>query len=127
MSIKTHLLSAALIAASALSACAPHSGRAGQLQRVQTTLMVENNNWMDMTVYVVRDGLRSRVGSVTSFTRSRFVLTPAMIGGVGEIRLLADPLGSNQQFLSEPILVNEGQQVRFRVENNMQLSSYTVY
>jgi hypothetical protein len=127
MSIKMHLLRAALVVVSGLSACAPHGGQVSPVFREQTTLFVENNNWSDMTVYIVRDGMRSRVGSIPSFTRSRFVLSPAMIGGVGEIRLLADPLGSNQRYLSEPILVNPGQQVRFRVENNVQLSTYSVY
>jgi hypothetical protein len=43
------------------------------------------------------------------------------------LRLLADPIGSSQVFVSQPIHVQPGQQVRFRLENNVQLSSYSVF
>jgi hypothetical protein len=126
MSIRKHLLSAALIAAG-LGACAPQyqGNQAGQPAAKNTTLIVENNNWADMTVYVVISGFRARVGSVASFSQARFVLSEALIGA-GAIRLLADPIGSNQAFISDPIHVNPGQQVRFRLENNVRLSSYSV-
>jgi hypothetical protein len=121
-----HLLGAALVAAVGLGACAPLSQGAETMDK-RTTLIVENNNWADMTVYLVRDGMQSRVGSVPSLSRSRFVLSDALVGGLGEIRLLADPIGSSQRFLSQPIHVLPGQQVQFRLENNVQLSSYSVF
>jgi hypothetical protein len=93
----------------------------------QTTLVVENNNWLDMTVYVVRNGMRSRVGSVPSLSRSKFVLAPSLIGGSGNFRILADPLGSSTGYTSDPIFVTTGQEVRFKVENNLRTSSYAVY
>jgi hypothetical protein len=129
MSIKMQLMSVALAAVTAGAACASYSqgGGTDQLLNERTTLLVENNNWADMTVYVVRNGIRARVGTVPSFGRARFVLSDALVGGSGELRLLADPIGSNNRFLSDPIHLGPGQQVRFRLENNVQLSSYSVY
>ena len=129
MSSKKYLVHAALLAVIALSACAPVSrgGQAGEFQQEKATLLVENNNWADMAIYLVRDGMRTRLGTAPSLGRTRFVLPDAMIGGSGELRLLADPIGSTQRFLSQPIHVTPGDQVRFRLENNVQLSSYSVY
>ncbi|MGH7468537.1 MAG: hypothetical protein ACRENP_11305 [Longimicrobiales bacterium] len=129
MSIKMQLLNVALAAAAMGSACASNSQgpQSDQSLSRQTTLLVENNNWSDMAVYLVRNGLRARVGTVPSFSRARFVLSDALVGGVADLRLLADPIGSNQKYLSDPIRLGPGQQVRFRLENNVQLSSYSVY
>ena len=92
----------------------------------KTMLVVENNNWADMTMYLIRNGTRMRIGSVPSLGTERFVLSEAMIGGVGDIRILADPIGSSATWLSQPLVVMPGQEVRFRLENNVQLSSYSV-
>ena len=129
MSTGKHLLGAALVAVFTASACAPVSqgAQAGQIEREQTVLLVENNNWADMAIYIVRDGMRTRLGTAPSLRSAKFALSDALVGGSAEIRLLADPIGSSQRFLSQPIHVMPGHQVRFRLENNVQLSSYFVY
>ena len=129
MSIRRWVLSAALVATTGLGGCASKAatGEAGDTLRERTTLTVENNNWQDMTVYLVRDGVRARLGSVPALGRSNFTLPEALIGGSGEVRLMADPLGSSSRFTTQPINLMRGQQVRFRLENNVQLSSYLVF
>jgi hypothetical protein len=123
------MLGAAVVAMTGLGGCAPKQGpqEASDFVRERTVLSVENNNWQDMTVYLVRDGVRARLGSVPALGRSSFTLPDALIGGSGEVRLMADPLGSSSRFTTQPIHVMRGQQVRFRLENNVQLSSYFVY
>jgi hypothetical protein len=121
---------AALIAVSGLQAgCASVSQNADSDEPAtsRTTLVVENNNWADMAVYLINNGTRARLGSAPSFSRTRFVLPDALVGARGQIRILADPIGSSQRFLSDEILVRPGQQVRLRVENNVALSSYAVF
>lgn len=130
MSVRNCVLGAVLATALAGSGCAPatkNGGGESSYINDSATMVVENNNWHDMTVYLVRNGTRSRLGSVPSMGRANFVLGPGLIGGSGEIRLLADPLGSTRKFLSEPILVFPGRQVRFKVENNLAISSYMVH
>ncbi len=92
----------------------------------RSTMVVENNNWSDMTVYILRDGIRTRLGSVPSMGRSSFKLTSALVGGTGELRVLADPMGSAQKWMSQPLLIVPGSQVIFRLENNVQLSTYSM-
>lgn len=129
MSIRKCTLGVALVALTGLGGCASKAttGEAGDALIERTTLTVENNNWQDMTVYVVRDGVRARLGSVPALGRSNFTFPEAMIGGASEVRLMADPLGSSARFTTQPISVMRGQRVRFRLENNVQLSSYFVF
>jgi hypothetical protein len=89
----------------------------------QTVLQVWNNNWSDMNVYVVRGTLRQRLGTVTSLTTSRFPLPAHIMASPDPVRLLADPIGVAQQYMSPPLLVSPGQFVEWRLENNVNLSS----
>ena len=130
MAIQSKLLGVAFIGLIGLVGCTPavKSVDTGEFPGTErTTLTVENNNWQDMTVYVVRDGMKARLGSVAALGRTQFRLPDAMIGGTGELRLMADPLGSTSRFTTQPIVIMPGQRVRFRLENNVQLSSYFVY
>ena len=129
MRIQHYVNYAALTVAIFAGACAPMTRNTGAdgVATERTTMVVENNNWSDMTVYILRDGVRTRMGAVPSMGRSTFVLSSALVGGTGEIRVQADPLGSSKKWTSQPILIVPGNQVRFRLENNVALSSYSVY
>ena len=128
MSLRNGLLAAALVAVASAGACAPMAQARGPdgVGQEQTALIVENNNWQDMALYLLRSGTKVRIGSVPSFSKARIPLSGALIGA-GEIQLLADPIGSNRRFVTEPINVQPGQQVLFRLENNLAVSSYSVW
>jgi hypothetical protein len=91
-----------------------------------TTVMVNNNNWSDMTVYATRNGATVRLGSVTSMSTARFELPVAMLGA-GELRLIADPLGSTSTYRTQPVLVTRGQEIEFTLQNNLALSTLSVW
>lgn len=114
--------------AATLGACAPATEQA-QLNSPEreTTLVVENNNWQDMTIYVLSGTQRSRVGSVSSMTTARFKLSSGITGNYGQLRLLADPIGSNRTFSLPLINVVPGAQVQVRLENNIGTSSFAVF
>ena len=128
MSLRKLMTGAAVAVALTMGACGPANRQAAeQEQSDRATLLVENNNWQDMTLYLLRDGMRTRLGSVTAMGRGRFVLPAAAVMGSGDVRIVADPLGSSQVWTSQPIHVMPGQHVRFKLENNVHLSSYSVY
>ena len=91
-----------------------------------TQVQVTNHNWMDMTVYAMREGHRVRLGTVTSQTVDRFQLPRGFDLGAGMLRLEADPIGSNDTFTSEPISVQMGSVVNWTIENHIALSSYYI-
>src|SRR5688500_12906436 len=78
---------------------ATYPTREGARQNAATSLQVANHNWMDMTVYALRDGSRVRVGTVTSGSVERFALPRGFDLRTGALRLEADPIGSNEVFV----------------------------
>lgn len=95
----------------------------------ETVVQVNNHNWADITVYLVRDGSSSRVrlGSVMSMTEENFDVPRSVMPDAGGIRLYADPIGSRRGYLTEPIQVAPGQRVEWQLENNLRLSSVSVW
>jgi len=89
-------------------------------------LVVENNKWLDVNVYAVRNGTRHRLGTVTSLQTERFRLPSWVTTGAAEVRLLIDPVGSEQVHLTEPILLTEGSRIVFKVADYLPLSAYSV-
>jgi len=84
-------------------------------ERLPTTVLVDNQSFMDMTVYVLRGGQRVRLGTATAVARSRFTIPQGIIFGLETLRFLADPIGSNRRPVSEEITVREGDEVVLRI------------
>ena len=93
----------------------------------RTTVRVVNDNWHDMTVYAVRSGYRRRLGTVTSFTSRVFALPQAFLIPSDELRLIADPIGRRGAYVSEALVVNDGDVVEWRLRNNLRLSNIFIY
>ena len=93
----------------------------------RTTVRVINDNWNDITVYAFRAGYRRLLGTVTSFTSRVFTLPPTFLIPSDELRLIADPIGRRGAFVSEPLLVNAGDVVEWRLRNNIRLSNIFIY
>jgi hypothetical protein len=110
------------------SACsnATYPTRESARDNAATQILVANHNWMDMTVYALRDQNRVRLGTVTSGTAARFRLPRGLDLGAGMLRLQADPVGSTETFTSEPISVDVGSVVNWTIENHIALSSYYI-
>jgi len=92
----------------------------------EALLQVSNQNWSDMNVYLVRGAMKQRLGTVSSNTTSRFKLPRHIFASPDPVQLLADPIGSARTYTSPPLLVNPGQTVEWRLENNVALSSFLV-
>lgn len=90
------------------------------------TLAVENHNWRDIRVYMqLSEGaIPVRVGNVTSFTTAVFTLHDRFSDGIA--RLLIRPMASREIIPMYPILVQAGEQIRIRFENEPSLSSVVV-
>ena len=117
--------------AAAAGACAAGGGGGGgsAADAMSTAVVtVENRNWSDINVRVARDGTTSqkRLGTVTSMTEERFTLPRWLLAGASAIRLIADPIGSTDAFVTEPIQVSADQTITWTVEANLDLSSWTI-
>jgi hypothetical protein len=120
------LAAAAIIAGGCASVTGPTQHRNADAASERTTIRVNNYNWSDMTVYLVRNGARMRLGSVSSLEARTFNVPTSLLMSAGEVRLMADPIGSTRVFTSPPVLIAQGQIAEWRLENSLALSSFWI-
>ena len=90
-------------------------------------LEVLNNNWSDVTVFVLREGSRDRLGVATAATTTVLRIPRHLLGQLRVVQLIADPIGSSNGIVSDAILVKPGMQVTWRLESDLSRSSVMVY
>jgi len=120
----------ALLLLALSAACAPRTApspfRTRPANAEGVTVEVSDDHVLDMRVYLIRGVTPVPLGSVGSGERRVFHVSAAELGQSGEIRLMADPLGSQDRFVTEPISVSPGQRVVWRLAHRLSLSSVTV-
>jgi hypothetical protein len=89
------------------------------------TVQVTNYNWATMNVFAVVRGLSQWLGQVETGDTETWEL-PAAAATLGEVELLADPVGSDARYQTGRIMVIPGTVIELTVENNLALSSYFV-
>jgi hypothetical protein len=117
---------AAIIAGGCASATGTTQHQNADAASDRTMIRVNNHNWSDMTVYLVRNGARMRLGSVSSLDTRTFEVPNSLLVSTGEVRLVADPIGSTRVFTSPPLLIAQGQGAEWRLENSLALSSFWI-
>jgi hypothetical protein len=90
------------------------------------SVQVQNHNWSDITVYLMTGGLPQRLGMVTAMSDGTFAFPSQRLNTGSNIRLRALPVAGDA-FTSEGILVQPGQAIMWRLENDLDRSSLSVY
>jgi len=117
----------ALAAMMVMAGCAQNPRYAtSEFKTTQVSVQVSNHNWMDVVVYAVSSGSRSRLGTVTTGMDQRFRIPTSITPLSGAFHLEADPVGSNEVFSSGQIMLQPGSRIVWSIENQMGLSSYRV-
>jgi hypothetical protein len=118
----------ALAIAVVLSGCTKHRVNDDLDTDVASTLEVVNHHWGDVDIYVVHDGQRTRVGSVTASGEESFVLAKSMTSAGGSLQLVAHAVGSNGAISSETIASRPGgMQITWTLENNLTRATLAFY
>ena len=118
---------AALSAFLVLASCAPAATQTATSAPPEPgiSLTVANQNWLDVTVYAIRGATRIRIGQVTGNGTAQLRI-PRHLLVAGQVRLMADPIGSNELYISEPISVDPDQRLQLTVAPAVNMSSYAV-
>jgi hypothetical protein len=126
MSITRILL---LVAVFGAGACGSHRHRpsAASEPPPDVTLQVTNHNFLDVTVLLLRDGQRIRIGLATGTSSQSFTIPGRLIAQTHEIVLLGEAIGSNDRVRTESLIVLPGQRIEWTLETNLQRSSVGVY
>ena len=91
------------------------------------TVSVENRNHLDVIVYAVHEGgARERLGLVTSGSIGRFNLPRRAAARGGDLYLVAHPVGTNDNYLSDRVNPQPGQRVTWTLQQGMERSSIVV-
>lgn len=100
-----------------LAACASAGRRSAAPAAAETTVRVQNQNWLDMNIYVVRSGQRIRLGMVPGASTRVLTIPANLVFGSTSLQFLADPVGSRQTPISNEISVHPGDQVTLLIPN----------
>ena len=110
--MKTHWLFP--LAAVLAFSCAPM--RTAPLgSQPQTTLKVDNQAYLDMTIYVTGDVGRLRLGLAPGASTSRFVIPEDVMRSATLLRFVADPIGAVRASISREINVQPGDEVVMQI------------
>ena len=90
-------------------------------------LQVVNHHWLDVTVYVIHDGQRTRLGVASGTAETQMVLPSRLLGVGGDIQLYGDPIGSTERAITEVLVVHPGQFIEWLLEWGLERSSVGVY
>ena len=71
-------------------------------------VQIDNQNFSDMDIYVVRSGQRLLLGQAGGFSKTTFTIRNA-VRGDGRVRLLAEPIGGTRPIATPTLLVPQGQ------------------
>jgi hypothetical protein len=132
MTRATSLLAGA-VAAIGLAGCGGGAGMTAALagmegpRSVDAQIHVTNDNWADMRIFAERDGLRVRLGMVTAMASAVFQLPRRLLQPGGDIRLIADPVGSRDHHVTHGLTIWPGQVVNYQISNHLAVSSAAVY
>jgi hypothetical protein len=88
---------------------------------------IENHYQGDVTIYLVRGSLRQRLGMVTALGTAEFTFPWRWLSQSGSSRLLAYPIAGARAHLSEPLILQPGQWIKWTLEGSLDRSSMAVY
>ena len=126
------LLAAAFLAAAAQPSWAQSKSEdepvvASRAWEMPATLKVQNNNWLDVHVYLVRDGGLPRSLGVVSGPGQSEIELPGEATFTGSlIQILVEPIGGGGSYLSQGLVISPGDRVDLTVQNTLGMSSESV-
>lgn len=88
---------------------------------------IESHFMGDVTIYLVRGSMRQRLGMVTGLGTAEFTFPWRWLSQSGTSRLMAYPIAGARAQLSEPLIVQPGQWIKWTLEADLTRSSMAVY
>ncbi len=93
----------------------------------EIALNVTNHNYLDVVIYILHDGLQTRLGMVTG-SSSALLFVPARLLGMGhELELYGRTIGSDAFVRTHTLIIQPGQHVEWTLETDLRRSSVGVY
>jgi len=101
----------------------PQEGFGAQRQALRPIqIHVQNNNFLDVTVYARTGGVNLRLGNVTGKSSGRLTLDPRRVNLSSGLQLRVDPIGSTRTFLSQAVFPDRDAVVVLEVGSQLEMS-----
>ncbi len=94
------------------------------------TVHVDNNNWLDMRIYVVETSTSRRrwhIGNVTGKSTASFEIPDHLEADLGSLVLVAEPIGSRERLFTDRLETWPGAVVEWSIRARLSESFITVY
>ncbi len=94
------------------------------------TVHVDNNNWLDMRIYVVETSTSRRrwpIGNVTGKSTASFEIPDHLEADLGSLVLVAEPIGSRERLLTDRVQTWPGAIVDWSIRALLSQSFISVY
>ncbi|HXO86037.1 MAG TPA: hypothetical protein VN803_10995 [Gemmatimonadales bacterium] len=112
----------------ALTGCSHrHAESAGTTPDEGWTLTIINHHWLDVSVYIMSDGRRSHIGTVSATQTANYDMPARLIGPGRMITLEANPIGATRAVRSDALSIQGGQRVEWTLETGLERSTVAVY
>ena len=109
----------ALLTALTLVSFACHRGAVAPINpQAEVALNVDNQNFLDMNVYLVRGGQRIRLGTVPGLSSRTIMLRPEYVGYSADLQFEVHPIGGQGNPITENISVHPGDVISLRIPPN---------
>jgi hypothetical protein len=92
---------------------------------VVVTVRIVNHSQLDVTIYLVHDGARDRLGTVTAASTSAFAVRGRSLAS-GDFTLVADPVGARRTSTTERLNVLQGMEFIWTIEADFSRGSVLV-
>lgn len=124
----TRIALAAIVAAASVAGCFP-KGSPGVVAppTENIPLQITNHHYLDITIYAIHDGQRTRLGVARGSAHTDLVLPSRLLGVGRDLRLYGDPIGSSELAITEVITVQPGQFIEWLLEAGLNRSTVGVY
>jgi hypothetical protein len=86
--------------------------------QAEVAVTVENQNFADMDVFIVRGGQRVRIGMVPGVSSRILMVRPELIAYGTEVRFEMHPIGGRRNAISETITLSPGDVIRLTIPPN---------
>ncbi|MGZ8392260.1 MAG: hypothetical protein ACXWWK_05400 [Gemmatimonadales bacterium] len=90
------------------------------------SLILNNRHLLDVNIFLQHDGVPDRIATVPSATTRQIVLPLRMLGQSKTIRLIAEPIGDENSYTTDVLVVQPGQIIELNVESLLARSNYSI-
>jgi hypothetical protein len=119
---------AAIVAAASLAGCSPNGTPKIVPPPIENIpLQITNHHYLDITIYAIHDGQRTRIGVAGGSAHTSMVLPSRLLGVGRELQLYGDPIGSSERAITEVVVVQPGQFIEWLLESGLSRSTVGVY